>query len=123
MDVTTSPGLGRTKNDELVFPTDAAALFFGALIFSVTIFALNRGVLSDADIYWHIATGRWMLTEHAFPRQDIFSHTAFGQPWVSTEWLAQIILTWTYNWFGWRGLVLLCGLVIALTFALLYALL
>jgi hypothetical protein len=38
-------------------------------------------------------------------------------------WLAQIILFWIYDWFGWRGLVLLCGLVTALTFVLLYTLL
>jgi len=123
MDVTTPQGFGQTRNDELVFPTDAAALFFGALIFSVAIFALNQQFLGDPDIYWHIATGKWMLAERAFPRQEIFSHTAFGQPWVSPEWLAQVILFEVYDLFGWRGLVLLGGLVTALTFALLYVLL
>jgi hypothetical protein len=97
-------------------------LLFGVLIFSVAIFAPNRRFLTDPDTYWHIATGRWMLGARAFPRHDIFSQTAAGQPWVNMEWLAQIILFWTYDWFGWGGLVLLCGLVIALTFALLYAL-
>src|SRR5262249_18444642 len=75
------------------------------------------------DTYWHIATGKWMLVERAFPRHDVFSHTAFGQPWVSPEWLAQIILFVAYDLSGWRGLVLLSALVTALTFALLYALL
>ena len=111
------------KKDDFVVPTDAAALLFGVLIFSVAIFAVNRGFLKDPDVYWHIATGRWMLVEHAFPRHDVFSHTAAGQPWVNMEWLAQIVLASTYDWFGWRGLVLLCGLVMALTFALLYELL
>jgi hypothetical protein len=125
MDATnvTKKGLEQTKKHDLVFPTDAAALLFGVLIFSVAVFAWNRGFLNDPDTYWHIATGKWMLAERAFPRQDIFSHTAVGQPWVNMEWLAQIILAWIYDWFGWRGLVLLCGLVIALTFVLLYALL
>jgi hypothetical protein len=112
-----------TSKDERVFPTDAAALLFGTLIFSVAIFTLGRGFLSDPDIYWHIATGKWMLTERAFPREDIFSHTVHGRPWVNMEWLAQVILSWTYDWLGWRGLVLLSGLVTALTFALLYVLL
>jgi hypothetical protein len=121
MDVT--PRLGRTRKDDLVFPTDAAALLFGALIFSVAIFGLNRRFLSDPDTYWHIATGKWMLVQRAFPQQDTFSHTAYGQPWVNMEWLAQIILSSIYDWLGWRGLVLLCGLAIALTFVLLYVLL
>jgi hypothetical protein len=115
--------LQRTKKHDLAFPTDAAALLFGLLIFSVAIFALHRGFLSDPDTYWHIATGKWMLAEHAVPRHEIFSYTAAGRPWVDIEWLAQIILFSVYDWFGWRGLVLLCGLVIALTFVLLYALL
>jgi hypothetical protein len=119
----TQQGLERAKKDDLVFPTDAAALLFGVLIFSVAIFALNRRFLADPDTYWHIATGKWILAERAFPTHDIFSHTAAGQSWVSPEWLGQIILASTYDWLGWRGLVLLCGLVTALTFVLLYALL
>jgi hypothetical protein len=115
--------LEQTKKDSLFFPTDAAALLFGLLIFSVAIFAVRRAFLSDPDTYWHIATAKWMLAERALPRHEIFSHTAAGQPWVNIEWLAQIILFSIYDWFGWRGLVLLCGLVIALTFVLLYALL
>jgi hypothetical protein len=109
MDATKS-ALEQTKKDRLAFPTDAAALLFGLLVFSVAIFALHRAFLIDPDTYWHIATGKWMLTERAFPRHEIFSHTAAGQPWVNIEWLAQIILFSIYDWFGWRGLVLLCGI-------------
>jgi hypothetical protein len=119
----TQKGRERTRKDDLAFPTDAAALLFGVLLFSHAIFALNRDFLIDPDTYWHISTGKWMLAEGAFPRHDIFSHTAAGQPWVNMEWLAQIVLASAYEWFGWRGLVLLSGLVIALTFVLLYALL
>ena len=71
-------GLERTTKDDLVFPTDGAALLFALLIFGVAIFKLNQGFLADPDTYWHIATGRWMLAEHSFPRHDIFSHTAAG---------------------------------------------
>src|SRR5215467_13698093 len=100
-------GSGPTRKDDLVFPTDAAALLFGALIFAVASFGVNRRFLNDPDTYWHIATGKWMLAERAFLRQDIFSHTAFGQSWVSPEWLAQIILFVGYDLFGWRGLIVL----------------
>src|SRR5262245_4955031 len=119
----TQQGFEQTKKDDLTFPTDAAVLLFAVAIFSLAIFALNRGILSDPDTYWHIATGKWMLAERALPKHDIFSYTATGEPRVYLGWLAQLILFWIYDWFGWRGLVLLCGLVIALTFALLYSLL
>jgi hypothetical protein len=117
------PGLARTTKDELVFPTDVTALVFGALIFAVAIFGLNQQFLGDPDTYWHIATGKWMLAQHAFPRQDVFSHTVFGHPWISPEWMAQVILFEGYDLFGWRGLVLLSALITALTFVLLYVLL
>src|SRR6266478_2381628 len=116
MDVTRQR-FDQKDRSRLVFPTDAAVLIFGVLIFSVASFGLNQRFLSDPDTYWHIATGKWMLVERAFPRHDVFSHTAFGQPWVCPEWLAQVILSVGYDLFGWRGLVLLSALVTALTFA------
>src|SRR5262245_29539199 len=122
MDVT-QQGLGRNGTEDLVFPTDAAALLFAVLIFTHAIFLLNRGFLTDPDTYWHVATGKWMLLERAFPRSDIFSHTAFAEPWVNMQWLAQVILSLTYDLSGWRGLVVLCGLVLSSTFVLLYQLL
>jgi len=54
----TQKGFEQTKKDRLIFPTDAAALLFGLLIFSVAIFALHRGFLGDSDTYWHLATGK-----------------------------------------------------------------
>jgi hypothetical protein len=49
----TKTGLEQTKKAGLVFPTDAAALLFALLIFSVEIFAWNREFLNDPDVYWH----------------------------------------------------------------------
>jgi hypothetical protein len=43
------------KKDDLVIPTDAAALLFGVLIFSVAIFVLNRRSWS---IRTHIGTSQ-----------------------------------------------------------------
>jgi hypothetical protein len=97
--------------------------FFSVLIFAVVVLALNAQLLGDPDCYWHIVTGKWMLTEHEFPRRDIFSYTASGRPWVDMEWIAQVILSATYDLCGWRGLVLLCGILISLTFVLMYELL
>jgi hypothetical protein len=116
----TEQGFDRTKNDDLVFPTDAVALLLGISVFSHAIFLLNRNFLNDPDTYWHITTGNWMLAEYQFPRHEIFSHSAFGRPWLDVEWLGQIILSLTYDLLGWHGLVLLCGLVLSLTFVLLY---
>jgi hypothetical protein len=116
-------GTDQKRASDLIFPTDVIALFFAVYIFSHAIFLINKGFLHDPDTYWHLVTGNWILAERQFPRQEIFSHTAFGHPWLDVEWLGQIILALIYNVLGWHGLILLCGLVLSLTFVLLYLLL
>ncbi len=44
----------------------------------------------DYDVYWHVATGRWIWAHHAFPTRDVFSHTAPG-PLLYTEGIAQLV--------------------------------
>jgi hypothetical protein len=119
----TQQAFERIWKDDLTFPSDAAALLFGLLVFSVVIFALDKQLLSDPDTYWHIATGNWILVERGWPRHDIFSYSVFGKTWVDSEWLAQIVFSVIHHVAGWRGLVLLCGTVISLTFVILYRLL
>lgn len=44
------------------------------------------------DLWWHLASGREMMASFRFLREDVFSHTLLGQPWVNFEWLSQIFL-------------------------------
>jgi hypothetical protein len=37
------------------------------------------------------------------PQTDVYSFTMRGQPWISTQWLAQVVYAKTYAIFGWRG--------------------
>jgi hypothetical protein len=46
----------------------------------------------DADVFWHLATGRWILANHVIPRSDPFSFTAADRLWVDHEWLFQVLL-------------------------------
>src|SRR5262249_23157982 len=114
---------GRESSPNLIFPTDVIALLFGLLLFFIELFVSRRSFLVDQDTFWHITTGKWILAEHAIPTQEIFSHTAPGQPWIDMEWLSQVILGFTHDVAGWRGVVVLCAFVVTLTFALMYELL
>ncbi len=38
--------------------------------------------VSDYDIFWQMATGRWDAQHHAIFSTDVFSYTAQGQPWI-----------------------------------------
>ncbi|HYU46960.1 MAG TPA: tetratricopeptide repeat protein [Terriglobales bacterium] len=38
--------------------------------------------LTDFDLGWQLATGRWVVQHHAIPSTDLLSYTAQGQPWI-----------------------------------------
>jgi hypothetical protein len=38
--------------------------------------------VSDFDIFWQLATGRWVAQHHTIFSTDVFSYTAQGQPWI-----------------------------------------
>lgn len=49
--------------------------------------------IRDADVFWHLATGRWIVNNLEIPYTDPFSFTAVGK-WVNHEWLFQLL--WRY---------------------------
>src|ERR1700761_4560256 len=68
-------------------------------------------VVADGDTYWHLATGRWILEHRGVPATDPFSYAAVGRPWVTHEWLSEVVMVLFWKAFGWWGLRLLVGLV------------
>lgn len=48
--------------------------------------------VSNGDIGWHLALGRWMSRNAAIPLTEPFTYTAAGAPMVAHEWLSQ----WLY---------------------------
>ena len=47
-------------------------------------YALLAGLrtVSDFDLFWQMASGRWVAEHHAIFSTDVFSYTAQGQPWI-----------------------------------------
>jgi hypothetical protein len=76
-------------------------------------------VLGDPGTYWHVATGRWIIAHSAVPHEGIFSATMPHVPWVTQEWLAEIVLAGLFELFGWTGLVVATALCIAMALAML----
>lgn len=93
-------------------------LWVGVVIYAVLVAAGDR-LLNDADTQWQITVGQWILDHHAVPHTDLYSFTMRGQPWISTQWLAQVLYAEVYAWFGWAGPVVLAASASAATFALL----
>ncbi|MEA2864299.1 MAG: hypothetical protein QOC84_2255 [Bradyrhizobium sp.] len=93
-------------------------LWVGIGIFVLYVLSGDQ-LLKDPDTYWQIELGRSILEQKAVPRTDIYSFTMYGQPWISTQWLAQALLAVSYSIAGWTGPVVLGAASIAVTFGLL----
>jgi hypothetical protein len=76
-------------------------------------------LLWDGDVALHTRTGDFILDHGHIPTTDPFSFTKPGERWFAYEWLTAIIFAELNRWIGLKGIVLLCGVVIALYFTLL----
>lgn len=63
----------------------------------------------NTDVFWHLAAGNWMLSHHAVIRQDVFSYTVHGRPWVAEEWGFEVLLAWLVAHVGTAAYWLLSG--------------
>src|SRR5229473_29086 len=92
-------------------------LWVGVLIYALFLVAGNK-LLIDPDTMWQITVGQWISDHRAVPATDIYSFTMHGQPWISTQWLAQVLYAKAYAISGWSGPVVLAATAIAATFGL-----
>jgi hypothetical protein len=80
---------------------------------------LGGQLLNDADTYWQIALGDWIFAHGAVPHADTFSWTMAGGPWISSQWLAQVLFAQVFALAGWAGVVVVSAAAIAAAFGLL----
>jgi len=110
--------LSVTHSDATTQPArNLLPLWVGAGVYVLLLISGNR-LLADTDTLWQITVGQWILDHHAVPETDVYSFTMRGQPWISTQWLAQVLYAKAYALAGWRGPVVLAASASALAFAL-----
>jgi hypothetical protein len=84
--------------------TSFLAVLTLALIGMQFAFTVAQPDLNDPDIWWHLRDAQYLVQHHHFLRQDLYSFTAAGKPWVNTEWLSEIPFYLGYQGFGLSGL-------------------
>jgi len=104
-------------NEDLSPMRGLLPLWVGLGIYALFLLAGNR-LLIDPDTMWQVTVGQWILDHRAVPETDVFSFTMRGQPWISTQWLAQVVFAKSHALFGWSGPVVISAAAIAATFAL-----
>src|SRR5439155_13396261 len=79
-----------------------------------------QDVLRDPGVGWHLATGKLILETATIPRQDVFSFTAMGRPWIDYYWLFQVSAACLEIWGGLPLYAAACVVVYGLVPALLF---
>jgi len=103
----TASGVARTWILALVFLTPAILPILAAT------------PVHDPDIWWHLATGRWIWQHGAVPHYDPFHIGANPAEWVAYSWLYDVGIYTLYLRLGLQGLFLYSvGMSLAVTAAL-----
>jgi len=95
-----------------VADSSASSTSFLELLARIVLYALpavlfmRRFGIRDLDIWWHLATGRWILQHHAIPFTDPFSVYGFARPWYAYSWIFDLVMQGLYLRFGLAGIVL-----------------
>lgn len=95
-----------------MIPTRQQILKFA---FFVCVFALGMNKITDFDVWYHIKTGEYILTHHVIPHRDIFSYTT-KEPWLTHEWLSQVIFELVHKAGGFRLIILFRAMMLCLIF-------
>jgi hypothetical protein len=88
---------------------------FEVYVFAYAFFFAARP-LSDADFWWHLKTGEYILKTHSIPKTDLFSFTNYGKAWVTHEWLSEAIFYILYSRLGFNALIIIFAVLTALAF-------
>ncbi len=71
--------------------------------------------LGDADLWWHVIVGRWILANGAFPHVDYWNIFGVGKPWRAYSWSNEVVYSLVESTWGLSGLLVLqCCLALAL---------
>lgn len=73
---------------------------------------------SDPDIYIMLASGRYVAQTGHAPTIDLWSHTAYGQPWPFHEWLSSLLFYGLFALWGINGIILFKAAALVLAFLL-----
>jgi len=98
---------------------------FGDILWLTTFFmVLIRGrhmINADGDLALHLNLGRFIRQYRVIPLRDVFSHTMTGEPAIQHEWFTTLIFSLAEKYFGLTGIIIICAVVVATAFWLLYS--
>lgn len=74
--------------------------------------------ITSFDVWWHLKTGEIILRNGRIPTTDSFTYTAFGRPWITHEWLSEVIFYLLHRAGGVDALIVFKSILAALAIGL-----
>lgn len=91
-----------------------AVLFLAFLnIIFLCLFPVQSG-----DVWWNMASGRWMVETGELLNRDVFTWSIYEKPWLNRTAVFQIMIYGVYSIAGYSGLVALRVIIILAVFML-----
>ena len=72
--------------------------------------------INDADFWFHLKTGQYIIATHSIPHTELFSFTYRGIPWVAHGWLSGVFFYSVWTTVGPRFLIFVFALLAAVAF-------
>ncbi len=89
-----------------------AATLFAAVLAALVGTLASTFAANDPDLFWHLASGSWMLDHRLLLDRDVFSTTMTGTPYSVGQWLGEVVYAALYRGGGWLALHLMRGALI-----------
>ncbi len=80
-----------------------------ATLMGVLAFLLGWVEMFDADVWWHVRAGDWILSHRDVPRLDPFSFASADREWIDLHWGFQVMLALAHRMGGVPGMLLLAS--------------
>jgi hypothetical protein len=85
---------------------------FFIFLFFLTTFKIS----GDDDVFWHFATGKFILNNGYVPSSDVFGFVTTGQEWMPFEWGWDVLSYSIFSFSGYVGFSILRTLILSITF-------
>lgn len=86
----------------------------------LTLWSFGFTTMMGSDLWWHLASGRWIWENRTLNFKDPWSFTRFGQAWAHHEWFSGVMFHAWSRLFGMTTLVWWKWMVLVAAFMVLF---
>lgn len=94
--------------------------FLLSLFVIFLIFLTTFKIGGDDDVFWHLATGKYIVETSSVPSTDVFGWQTEGVEWMPFEWGWDVLTYGIFSVSGYEGLSIFRTLIFIALFILLY---